>query len=129
MKVRSANRPHQFIGISKSGTASIVATSGNQDCFVVLRGGKRGTNYDRKSIQEVKEDLQKSGLSTKLMVDCSHGNSQKNFRNQTKVANVLGEQIATGEMAIMGVMIESNIKEGKNLLPPFLIPPKYGLSR
>lgn len=121
MLVRSANRPHQFIGISKAGTASIVATSGNQDCFVVLRGGKRGTNYDRKSVQEVKEELQKSSLNTKIMVDCSHGNSQKNFRNQTKVANVLGEQIAAGEMAIMGVMIESNIKEGKNRPRPSFI--------
>lgn len=121
MLVRSANRPHQFIGISKAGTASIVATSGNQDCFVVLRGGKRGTNYDRTSVQEVKEELQKSSLNTKIMVDCSHGNSQKNFRNQTKVANVLGEQIAAGEMAIMGVMIESNIKEGKNRPRPSFI--------
>ncbi len=79
---------------------------------MILRGGKSGTNYDEQSISEVKEALARAGLSTRIMVDCSHGNSNKDFRNQPKVARVLGEQIAKGDTSIMGVMVESNIHEG-----------------
>jgi 3-deoxy-7-phosphoheptulonate synthase len=75
------------------------------------------TNYDSKSIAEAKEKLSKSGTRERLMVDCSHGNSEKNHRNQPKVAEVLAEQIAGGEKGIMGVMIESNINEGNQNIP------------
>lgn len=95
----------------------MVGTSGNRDCFVILRGGKHGPNYDKKAVQAVKEEVARAGMRVKIMVDCSHGNSQKNFKNQPKVAKAVAEQIAAGETAIMGVMIESNIKEGK--LPLF----------
>lgn len=90
-----------------------VGTLGNDDCFVILRGSSRGTNYDAKSIDEAKAALAKAGKRQRLMVDCSHGNSQKNHKNQPMVAATLAEQISMGEQGIMGVMIESNINEGE----------------
>ena len=105
--------PHHFLSVTKPGLVAIVGTMGNEDCFVILRGGKSGTNYDKKSIREAKEALQKKGLRQRLMVDCSHGNSLKDHRNQPKVANDLAGQIERGEEAIMGVMIESHINEGR----------------
>lgn len=104
--------PHHFLSVTKPGLVAIVGTAGNEDCFVILRGGKKGTNYDGKSIQEAKEALKKKGLRQRLMVDCSHGNSLKDHRNQPKVVRDLADQIEQGEEAIMGVMIESNINEG-----------------
>ena len=109
--------PHHFLSVTKPGLVAIVGTMGNEDCFVILRGGKKGTNYGTKSIQEAKEALEKKGLRQRLMVDCSHGNSLKDHRNQPKVVNDLAGQIEQGEEAIMGVMIESNINEGQ--LPSF----------
>ena len=96
---------------------AIVGTDGNDDCFVILRGGSKGTNYDAKSIAEAKEALVKKGLRPLLMVDCSHGNSEKNHKNQPKVAKTLADQIREGETAVMGVMIESNINEGNQKVP------------
>ena len=113
--IGSVKHPHHFLSVTKPGVVAIVGTVGNPDCFVILRGGKKGPNYDAASIAEAKEKLIAKGLPPRLMVDCSHGNSQKNHKNQPKVAAVLAEQIAAGETAIMGVMIESNINEGKYL--------------
>lgn len=94
-----------------------MGTVGNDDCFVILRGGKQGTNYDLQSIAQAKAKLEQSGNRQRLMVDCSHGNSEKNHKNQPKVAKALCEQIANGERGIMGVMIESHINEGKTITP------------
>ena len=105
--------PHHFLSVTKPGLVAIVGTVGNEDCYVILRGGKKGTNYDKDSIQEAKAALKKKGLRERLMVDCSHGNSLKDHRNQPKVSQVLAEQIEQGEEGIMGVMIESNINEGR----------------
>ena len=110
--IGAVEHPHQFLSVTKPGLVAIVGTVGNEDCFVILRGGKSGTNYDRDSIRNAKESLAKKGLRQRLMVDCSHGNSSKNHKNQPKVASDLADQIADGEDAIMGVMIESNINEG-----------------
>ncbi len=110
--IGAVRHPHHFLSVTKPGVVSIVGTVGNEDCFVILRGGSKGTNYDAKSIREAKEKLAAKGLSARLMVDCSHGNSEKNHRNQPKVAAALAEQIRGGEEGIMGVMIESNINEG-----------------
>ena len=110
--IGAASHPHHFLSVTKPGLVAIVGTIGNEDCFVILRGGTSGTNFDAKSIQKAKEALQKKNLRPRLMVDCSHGNSNKDHRNQPKVAAVLAEQIASGENAIMSVMIESNINEG-----------------
>jgi len=108
---------HIISSRSQPGVVAIVGTVGNEDCFVILRGGKKGTNYDAKSIAESREKLGQKGLNARLMVDCSHGNSEKNHANQPKVAHVLAEQIAAGETGVMGVMIESNIHEGNQKVP------------
>ncbi|KUI60018.1 Phospho-2-dehydro-3-deoxyheptonate aldolase, phenylalanine-inhibited [Cytospora mali] len=115
--IGAVRHPHHFLSVTKPGVVAIVGTVGNDDCFVILRGGTKGTNYDAKSIAEAKAALQKSGVRDRLMVDCSHGNSQKNHMNQPKVAAVLAEQIEKGENSIMGVMIESNINEGSQKVP------------
>ncbi|KAJ5623902.1 hypothetical protein N7510_000211 [Penicillium lagena] len=116
--IGAVRHPHHFLSVTKPGVVSIVGTVGNPDCFVILRGGTKGPNYDAASIKDAKEKLISKGLTPRLMVDCSHGNSEKNHKNQPKVAAVLGEQIAAGETAIMGVMIESNINEGNQKVPP-----------
>jgi 3-deoxy-7-phosphoheptulonate synthase len=115
--IGSVKHPHHFLSVTKPGVVAIVGTIGNDDCFVILRGGKKGTNYDAKSLKESREKLESKGLNARLMIDCSHGNSEKNHKNQPKVARVLAEQIEAGETAIMGVMIESNIHEGNQKVP------------
>ncbi|KAI5206497.1 3-deoxy-7-phosphoheptulonate synthase [Aureobasidium subglaciale] len=116
--IGAVKNPHHFLSVTKPGNVAIVGTAGNEDCFVILRGGKKGTNYHPKDIQESKEKLQKIGYTKpRLMVDCSHGNSEKNHANQPKVAHELATQIATGEDAIMSVMIESHINEGAQKMP------------
>ncbi|EON96899.1 putative phospho-2-dehydro-3-deoxyheptonate aldolase protein [Phaeoacremonium minimum UCRPA7] len=115
--IGAVRHPHHFLSVTKPGVVAIVGTVGNDDCFVILRGGTKGTNYDAKSIAEAKAALEKAGVRQRLMVDCSHGNSLKNHKNQPKVAAVLAEQIEAGETAIMGVMIESNINEGNQKVP------------
>ncbi|KAI9745654.1 MAG: Phospho-2-dehydro-3-deoxyheptonate aldolase amt16 [Claussenomyces sp. TS43310] len=115
--IGAVRHPHHFLSVTKPGVVAIVGTVGNDDCFVILRGGTKGTNYDAKSIAEAKAALQKAGIRERLMVDCSHGNSLKNHKNQPKVAADLAGQISKGENAIMGVMIESNINEGSQKLP------------
>merc|ERR1712000_556771 len=115
--IGAVRHPHHFLSVTKPGVVAIVGTVGNEDCFVILRGGKKGTNYDAQSITEAKRDLEKKGLKARLMVDCSHGNSEKNHKNQPKVAHTLAEQMRGGEEAVMGVMIESNINEGAQKVP------------
>ncbi|KAG9518223.1 Phe-inhibited DAHP synthase AroG, partial [Aureobasidium melanogenum] len=116
--IGAVKNPHHFLSVTKPGNVAIVGTAGNDDCFVILRGGKKGTNYHPKDIQESKEKLQKIGYTKpRLMVDCSHGNSEKNHKNQPKVAHELATQIAAGEEAIMSVMIESHINEGNQKMP------------
>ncbi|KAH7328987.1 phospho-2-dehydro-3-deoxyheptonate aldolase [Stachybotrys elegans] len=115
--IGAVRHPHHFLSVTKPGIVAIVGTTGNEDCFVILRGGTKGTNYDAASIAEAKATLGKKGLPERLMVDCSHGNSLKDHRNQPKVAAELAEQISKGETGIMGVMIESNINEGNQKVP------------
>jgi len=115
--IGAVKHPHHFLSVTKPGNVAIVGTVGNDDCFVILRGGTKGTNFDKKSIAESKEALVKKGLRPSLMVDCSHGNSNKDHKNQPKVAHELAEQIRAGETAITGVMIESNINEGNQKVP------------
>lgn len=121
--VRAANHPHHFLSVTKPGVVAIVGTDGNDDCFVILRGGKTGTNFDAASVAAAQEKLTKAGIVSadkpgpRIMVDCSHGNSSKDFRNQPKVAANVAEQIAGGNKSICGVMIESNINEGNQSVP------------
>ena len=115
--IGAVKHPHHFLSVTKPGNVAIVGTVGNDDCFAILRGGTRGTNYDSQSISAAKAALEAKNLRPRLMVDCSHGNSEKNHRNQPKVATALAEQIRNGEEAIMGCMIESNIHEGSQKVP------------
>jgi 3-deoxy-7-phosphoheptulonate synthase len=115
--IGAATHSHHFLSVTKPGLVAIVGTAGNEDCFIILRGGKCGVNYDKDSIKAAKEALRKSKTQDRLMVDCSHGNSLKNHKNQPKVAADIAEQIRNGEDCIMGVMIESHINEGNQKVP------------
>lgn len=111
--VCAASHKHHFLGVSKQGVAAIVSTEGNNDCHIILRGSVNGPNYDSQSISEAIATLKGDHLTENLMVDCSHGNSQKDHRKQMHVAQCLAEQLSNGSKSIMGVMIESNLKAGK----------------
>ncbi|CCU81931.1 unnamed protein product [Blumeria hordei] len=115
--IGAASTKHHFMGVTKQGLAAIIRTNGNEHGFVILRGGTKGTNYDAESVKQAKDDLIKKGLRQSIMIDCSHGNSNKDHRNQPKVARVVGDQIRSGEKAIIGIMIESNINEGNQKIP------------
>lgn len=115
--IGAVKHPHHFLSVTKPGNVAIVGTVGNNDCFVILRGGTAGTNYDSKDIAASVQALESKGLRPRLMVDCSHGNSNKNHMNQPKVASVLAQQLRNGEEGIMGCMIESNIHEGSQKVP------------
>ncbi len=110
--IKTAASPHHFLSVTKEGESAIIATKGNDDCHVILRGGKM-PNYDATSIDAACEQLADAGLASMLMVDCSHGNSQKQFKNQIQVVESVSSQLSTGESRIMGVMIESHIHEGR----------------
>src|SRR6059036_1056829 len=111
--VRAAAHPHQFLGVTEQGLCAIVATRGNPDCHIILRGGASGSNYDAVSVQKTAGALVDAGLAPRLMVDTSHGNSDKDYRRQPVAAHDLAEQIAHGETAIVGVMMESFLIDGR----------------
>ncbi|KXJ97221.1 hypothetical protein Micbo1qcDRAFT_156037 [Microdochium bolleyi] len=115
--IGAAAARHHFMGVTKQGLAAITRTAGNEHGFVILRGGTRGTNYDSDSVKGAKEVLAKKGQKMAIMIDCSHGNSNKDHKNQPKVASVVADQLRGGESAIIGVMIESNINEGNQKVP------------
>lgn len=109
--IGSSSRPHHFLSVTKSGHSAIVKTSGNEDCHVILRGGKE-PNFSAEHVDAASSQLQASGVNSKLMIDFSHGNSLKKFENQPKVAADVAAQLAAGEDRIFGVMIESHLVEG-----------------
>jgi 3-deoxy-7-phosphoheptulonate synthase len=115
--IGAAASKHHFMGVTKQGLAAITRTSGNEHGFVILRGGTKGPNFDKESVQAAKKTLDAKGQKQAIMIDCSHGNSQKNHNNQPKVAKVVGDQLREGEKSIIGVMIESNIHEGNQKVP------------
>ena len=110
--IKSAASPHHFLSVTKAGHSAIVSTNGNEDCHVILRGGK-SPNYDAPAVEAACADLGKSGLAARLMIDFSHANSNKQFKRQVDVARDVGAQIAGGDARIIGVMVESNLKEGR----------------
>jgi 3-deoxy-7-phosphoheptulonate synthase len=116
--IQSASRPHHFLGVTKQGISAIVSTKGNEACHLILRGGQSGTNYDADSISTVSGVLGSQCFPQYLMVDCSHGNSKKNYRNQPLVSGDVSRQIAAGSTAIAGVMLESHLIEGSQKLGP-----------
>ncbi|KAK5169348.1 3-deoxy-7-phosphoheptulonate synthase [Saxophila tyrrhenica] len=110
--IGAAAAKHHFMGVTKQGLAAITRTAGNPDCFVILRGGTTGTNFDKESVAKTREALRKNKQKEVMMIDCSHGNSQKNHKNQPKVAQTIGDQLREGQDGIVGVMIESHLNEG-----------------
>src|SRR2546422_2469321 len=114
--VRAATHPHQFLGVTEQGLCAIVATRGNPDCHIILRGGASGPNHDAASVRKALASLREAGLPARLMVDTSHGNSDKDYRRQPLAAHDLAEQVAHGETAIIGVMMESFLADGRQEL-------------
>lgn len=110
--VNAASNPHVFMSLTKQGHSAIFSTKGNNDCHIILRGGKQ-PNYDAKNIEHAAEQLEKYGLKPQMMVDCSHANSMKDYRRQVDVCNNIESQVANGENRIMGVMLESHLVEGR----------------
>ncbi len=127
--IRASACSHHFLGITMQGLAAITNTVGNPDCHIILRGGADGPNYDEESTATAYKELQLSKLKGSIMVDCSHGNSSKDYKRQTIVLKDICSQVSKGNKSIVGVMIESNINEGKQNLnskcPQDL---KYGVS-
>ncbi|KPJ90298.1 MAG: phospho-2-dehydro-3-deoxyheptonate aldolase [Gammaproteobacteria bacterium SG8_11] len=115
--VRAANRPHHFLSMTMQGRSAIFSTSGNEDCHVILRGGKQ-PNYDADSVNLAARGLREAGLAELLMIDLSHANSRKQFDKQLEVGADVASQIAKGDQRIMGVMIESHLKSGRQDVKP-----------
>jgi len=113
--IGAASAPHCFLSVTKYGHSAIVETSGNQDCHIILRGGKE-PNYSAHHVNAVKSGLEKAGLPAQIMIDFSHANSSKQFKKQLDVSGDVAQQIANGERAIVGVMIESHLVEGNQSL-------------
>jgi 3-deoxy-7-phosphoheptulonate synthase len=111
--VLSARRPHAFLGINADGVSSVVRTTGNQDCHIVLRGGATGPNYHREEVAAAARAMGEEGLARGVMVDCSHGNSAKDHTRQSGVLTEVVSNFAGGQQAILGVMVESNLRPGK----------------
>lgn len=114
--LHAAAYPHRFIGVTEQGLAGIVATHGNPDSHVILRGGRSGINYDHTSVQRTLESIREAGLPARVMIDTSHGNSEKDYRRQPVAAQVIGAQVAEGEAGIIGVMMESFLVDGRQEL-------------
>ncbi|KAI9097178.1 3-deoxy-7-phosphoheptulonate synthase [Phlyctochytrium arcticum] len=120
--IRAASVGHHFLSVTKQGLSAIVATTGNDSCHVILRGGSDGPNYSADHVRKFRIQTDKAKINPRMMIDCSHGNSKKDHRNQPLVAQSVADQLASvGPEStaddIMGVMIESNLKEGRQNLP------------
>ena len=110
--IRAASQPHNFLSLTKAGHSAIFSTTGNEDCHIILRGG-REPNYDAKNVAIAVNELEGAGLNPKLMIDVSHANSRKQHEKQIEVGHDVAGQISAGNKHIMGVMIESHLKAGR----------------
>ena len=124
--IKAASAPHHFLSVTKGGHSAIVHTGGNEDCHIILRGGK-APNYDAASIEATCKELAHAGLAARVMIDCSHANSQKKHDRQVDVAADVAAQVAGGDSRIIGVMIESHLNPGRQDLKPNE-PLEYGVS-
>ncbi len=111
--ITSSSNPHHFLGVTKDGIAAITSTKGNQDCHIILRGSSKGPNYHPEQVAHVVEKLNDNKIENGIMIDCSHGNSNKDHSRQKNVVEEISRQISDGNKKIVGAMIESNIVEGK----------------
>jgi 3-deoxy-7-phosphoheptulonate synthase len=114
--ILSASHQHTFLGGTKNGQTAIFFTTGNPDCHVILRGGRKLVNYDAASVNAAGQQLEKAGLPARVMIDCSHANSSKDYERQAVVASDIAGQIEGGDRRIIGVMIESNLVAGAQKL-------------
>ncbi|MFQ5934797.1 MAG: 3-deoxy-7-phosphoheptulonate synthase, partial [Acidiferrobacterales bacterium] len=124
--VRAAREPHHFLSLTKLAQSAIFSTSGNDDCHIILRGGKE-PNYDAESVNRAAEALEAAGLPPRLMIDLSHANSQKEHRRQLEVGRSVARQLAGSEHRIIGAMIESHLQAGRQDMLPGRTP-TYGQS-
>ena len=115
--IRAAQAPHHFLSVTKGGHSAIVSTTGNEDCHIILRGGK-APNYDAKSVDAAAKGLAESGIPGRIMIDFSHGNSSKNPQKQIEVGDDVAGQVAGGDERIFGIMFESHLKAGRQDLVP-----------
>jgi 3-deoxy-7-phosphoheptulonate synthase len=111
--LRAAAHPHRFLGVTEQGLAGIVSTRGNPDCHVILRGGSAGPNHDAMSVQKTLAALRDAGVPPRLMIDASHGNSEKDYKRQAGVVHDVAAQVAQGEAGIIGMMMESFLVDGR----------------
>ena len=126
--LHSAKNSHHFLGLNQQGQVSIVQTKGNDYGHVILRGGGGKPNYDRENVKSTEDQLKKADLQPRIVIDCSHGNSNKDHRLQAKVFSEIIEQIRGGNTSIVGMMLESNLNEGNQKIPANLEELKYGVS-
>ena len=126
--MQSVSNPHRFLGINKEGQVAVVRTKGNPYAHVVLRGGSSGPNYDSVHVAKAEEELRKGGVSTNIMIDCSHANSNKDPMVQSLVIKDVTRQILEGNQSIIGLMLESNINFGNQKIPKDLSQLEYGVS-
>jgi 3-deoxy-7-phosphoheptulonate synthase len=124
--IKAAAAPHHFLSVTKAGHSAIVSTAGNEDCHLILRGGK-GPNYDAASVDAACQELAKSGLAQRVMIDFSHANSSKQYQKQIDVGADVGAQLAAGDSRIVGVMIESHLNAGRQDIVPGK-PLEFGVS-
>jgi len=124
----AAKNQHVFLGINEKGQASVVKTSGNPYGHLILRGGKTGPNYDEESVTSAAESLINNGLTPKLIIDCSHGNSNKDYKNQSKVFKSVIKQKLNGQNAIFGLMLESHLNPGNQKISSNPNDLQYGVS-
>jgi len=115
--IRAAQSPHHFLSVTKAGHSAIVSTGGNEDCHVILRGGTQ-PNYDAAHVDAACREIAAAGLAARLMIDASHANSNKRFKQQIEVATDVAKQLSAGDERIIGVMIESHLVEGRQDLAP-----------
>ncbi len=115
--IKSASQPHNFLSVTKAGHSAIFQTTGNEDCHIILRGGKH-PNYDMFSVDDAAAMLSKAGLESRIMIDASHANSRKIPARQIDVASDIARQVASGNHGIFGIMLESNLVEGRQNVVP-----------
>ena len=111
--IKAAMQPHHFLSVTSAGHSAIFSTTGNEDAHIILRGGSDGPNYDAVSVDQVAHSMQKADLKANIMIDLSHANSLKQCQRQLLVVEDVAEQIAGGDQRIMGVMVESHLKSGR----------------
>jgi 3-deoxy-7-phosphoheptulonate synthase len=115
--IRAAQAPHHFLSVTKDGHSAIVSTTGNEDCHIILRGG-RHPNYDAANVDLAAKSLAEAGIPGRIMIDCSHGNSSKDPAKQLAVGENVAAQVAAGDARIIGIMVESHLKAGRQDLIP-----------